>query len=267
MCMKKNTQNPNLHAVQNQAHTGTSATQPLPPLTMKERSVLEFIETELLSKGISPSYQEICEHFGFASYNSVQNYLKQLSNKGYVQIPQNQKRAIQILHSAQAFHRDLEQRLSSTKEPSRGRFSGQSSLDQEIHSKVLIPFLGRVAAGAPIERLTSDETLEVPQYMVKTPGDYFALKVEGDSMIDEGILDGDFLVVLSQQAARDGDLVVASLEQESTVKRFFMKKNPEVHPSEKVIELRPANPRLKSMWYMPQKVEIRGLVKALLRKY
>jgi repressor LexA len=257
------------HQTSNQAAATVSGN--LSPLTSKERSVLDFIETELRTKGISPSYQEICDHFGFASFNSVQNYLKQLSQKGYVQIPQNQKRAIHLIHSAQDFHRDLNDRLNGSKEPSKSSFFGQSSnpiTDHEHSSKVLaIPFLGRVAAGSPIERVQDNEFMDVPINMMKTPGDYFALKVEGDSMIEEGIFDGDFLVVLSQKAARDGDLVVASIDDGATVKRFFHKKNPQIHPTEKLIELRPANPNLTSMWYQPQQVELKGLVKALLRKY
>lgn len=265
MCMKKN------------------ATSPLPPLTAKEKSVLQFIEQELISKGVSPSYQEICDHFGFASFNSVQNYLKQLSTKGYLLIPQNQKRAIQILHSANDFQKDLASRLGQSnlnlvKEPSKSSFAGQSS--QSLHgdpsrsarsdtdSKVLpIPFLGRVAAGSPIERIHEGEFIDVPVNFMKSPGDYFALKVEGDSMIDEGIFDGDFLVVLSQKNAKDGDLVVAGIEEGATVKRFYTKKNPEISTTTKAIELRPANPRLTSMWYAPQQVDLKGLVKGLLRKY
>jgi repressor LexA len=249
MCMKKllpTDSSTESHVTKNRT------TAALAPLTTKERSVLDFIELELTTKGISPSYQEICDHFGFASFNSVQNYLKQLTAKGYVQIPQNQKRAIHLIHSAQDFHRDLNQRL------------GDSDESSQVSA---IPFLGRVAAGSPIERIQDNEFMDVPVSMLKTPGDYFALKVEGDSMIEEGIFDGDFLVVLSQKAARDGDLVVASIEDGATVKRFFHKKNPAAQTTEKMIELRPANPRLTSMWYHPQQVELKGLVKALLRKY
>ena len=242
------------------------------PLTAKERLVLEFIEQELLTKGLSPSYQEICNHFGFASFNSVQNYLKQLAQKGYVQLPQNQKRAIVILHSAKDFTKDLSQRLQHQhlKDPSeqdlQSSFNPSSTSGND--SKVLsIPFLGRVAAGSPIERLHDNEFIQIPSDLIKAVGDYFALRVEGDSMIEEGIFDGDFLIVLSQKAAKDGDLVVASIEQEATVKRFFHKKNTDINPDQKLIELRPANPRLTSMWYQPQQVEIKGLVKALFRKY
>ncbi|MGZ3690531.1 MAG: transcriptional repressor LexA [Pseudobdellovibrio sp.] len=242
--------------------------QPLPSLTAKEKSVLQFIEAELLNKGISPSYQEICDHFGFASFNSVQNYLKQLTNKGYLSIQQNQKRAIQLLHSSQDFHTNLVERLQVPAEPSRAHLSTQSSpkiSEFDKHSKVLpIPFLGRVAAGAPIERFTENEFIDIPLNLVKNTKDLFALKVEGDSMIEEGIFDGDTLVVQSQKVARDGDLVVASVDLEATVKRFFQKTKAE---EGKTIELRPANKRLSSMWYHPSQVEIKGLVKALMRAY
>jgi repressor LexA len=241
--------------------------QPLPPLTSKEKSVLAFIESELLTKGISPSYQEICHHFGFASFNSVQNYLKQLNQKGYIQLQQNQKRAIQVLHSAGDFTKDLIQRLSNTAEPSLD-FPDQSSPDSSVfatRTKVLpIPFLGRVAAGQPIERLHENEFVNIPSDLVKNSESLFALKVEGDSMIEEGIFENDLLVVQSQSTARDGDLVVATIENEATVKRFYLKSKPN---SQKTIELRPANKRLTSMWYEPEQVEIKGLVKSLLRTY
>ncbi len=243
---------------------------PLPSLSVKEKAVLQFIETELLAKGISPSYQEICDHFGFASFNSVQNYLKQLSTKGYLLIPQNQKRAIQILHSAGDFHKDLIERLQMPAEPSRASFAGQSSPSHgfEDHLKVLpIPFLGRVAAGQPIERITENEFIDIPRNLIKSAKDLFALRVEGDSMIEEGIFDGDTLVIQSRTEARDGDLVVASVEQEATVKRYYHKTNPAKPELGKLIELRPANKRLTSMWYSVGQVEIRGLVRALMRSY
>lgn len=262
-------------STENLKGTSVSSTQNaslLQPLSSKERAVLHFIETELVEKGISPSYQEICDHFGFASFNSVQNYLKQLSNKGYLSIQQNQKRAIQILHSAHDFKTDLENRLNYQNKnysgPSMVAPLGQNANDLTSQSKVCsIPFLGKVAAGQPLERLYQDEFLDVPLDLIRGAGDYFALKVEGDSMIDEGIFDGDFLVIQSQQNAKDGDLVVASIENESTVKRFFHKKNPASESNAKQIELRPANTRLKSMWYDPSFVQIKGLVKGLLRKY
>lgn len=236
-----------------------SETASLSPLTTKEKSVLSFIETQLRQNGISPSYQEICDHFGFASFNSVQNYLKQLTTKGYLHMPQNQKRAIQLLHSAGDFQSTLEKRLD------KGG-SGKSAANDNV---LTIPFLGKVAAGVPLERQYQNETIKIPRELLKTNNiaDHFALKVEGDSMIDEGIFDGDFLIVRSQTTAGDGDLVVATVSDsdeygnshEATVKRFYRKKEQ--------IELRPANPRLNSIFYAPKQIEVRGLVKALFRSY
>lgn len=249
----------------------------LPPLTAKEKSVLQFIEAELLNKGISPSYQEICDHFGFASFNSVQNYLKQLTAKGYVLIPQNQKRAIQVLHSAHDFQKNLYERLKGKAEPSKNSLSlsfpgdsfNQSSpdYDQEQMKVLPIPFLGKVAAGVPLERLYDNEFIQIPAQLIKNSKDHFALKVEGDSMIEEGIFEGDILIVQAQPGAKDGDLVVASINNEATVKRYFYKANPQNPTFGKQIELRPANPHLASMWYAPKQVEIKGLVKALYRQY
>lgn len=231
----------------------------LSPLTAKEKSVLSFIEAQLRQNGISPSYQEICDNFGFASFNSVQNYLKQLTTKGYLHMPQNQKRAIQLLHSAGDFQSTLEKRLDK----------GGSSRPSTHDNFLTIPFLGKVAAGAPLERHYQNETIKIPRELLKTNSvaDHFALKVEGDSMIDEGIFDGDHLIVRSQSSASDGDLVVATVSDsdeyanahEATVKRFFRKKEQ--------IELRPANPRLNSLFYSPKQIEVRGLVKALFRSY
>lgn len=245
-------------------------TASLPSLTNKEKSVLGFIESELITKGISPSYQEICDHFGFASFNSVQNYLKQLSSKGYISLQHNQKRAIQLLHSANDFQKNLMERLQVTAEPSLSHVNQSSPKISAFNesAKVLpIPFLGRVAAGIPIERLEYDEFIDIPASLVKSAKDLFALKVEGESMIEEGIFDGDTLVIQSQKNAKDGDLIVASVGEESTVKRFFFKNNPAQPELGKLIELRPANKKLTSMWYQPSEVDIRGLVKALIRNY
>ncbi len=238
----------------------TIAPSLLAPLTKKEQMVLSYIESQLREHGVSPSYQEICSHFGFASFNSVQNYLKQLTAKGYVQILPNQKRGIQVLRSVQDFQNDLTQRLDNHSNDTRSKTS-----DDFID----IPFLGQVAAGVPLERQYQNEFVQIPASLLKsTPSsNFFALRVSGDSMIEEGIFDGDLLVIKSQPSAGNGDLVVATVStdpeegssQEATVKRFFNKKSQ--------IELRPANPRLTSIFYSPDQVEVRGIVKALWRQY
>lgn len=234
-----------------------------PPLTAKEKMILEFLESSLADSGVCPSYQEIRDHFGFASFNSVQNYLKQLTNKGYIAQASNQKRAIQILQTSQAVQENVV-RLADTTKKVRSTFRSQETphemLLQTPREEVLsLPLLGRVAAGLPIEEVEHDEFIDVPPSMVRNSGKTFALKVKGNSMVDDGILDGDVILVQKQGNASNGEIVVASVEGESTVKRIYSKENQ--------IELRPANSALKSMWYPPHQVQIQGVVVGLLRRF
>jgi repressor LexA len=216
------------------------------PLTAKEKAFLAFVESFQKSSGISPSYQEIRDHFGFASFNSVQNYLKQLTRKGYIKNHANQKRAIQVVTSTGPSPQSL---LQST---------------EEVLS---LPLLGKVAAGSPIESLKHDEFVQVPNHMVRNPSKTFALRVQGDSMINEGILEGDTILVQQQNNASNGDLVVATIDNEATVKRFFLRTPPRGSHDELMVELRPANEKLQSMWYSPLEVNIQGVLVGLLRKF
>lgn len=234
---------------------------PLPPLTPKEKSVLEFIEEHILGSGVSPSYQEIKEHFGLASFNSVQNYLKQLTNKGYIQNPLNQKRAIQVLHSASA----VQEQLSKSVSTKTG--SPRQKLLQARDEILSLPLLGKVAAGLPIEALKHDEFIDVPPSLIKSPENSFALKVQGESMIEDGIHDEDVILVQRQTHASNGDIIVATVDNEATVKRFYLRPKPDSGSIEKWVELRPSNSTMKSMWYRPEEVEIRGVLVGLIRKF
>ncbi|AHI07097.1 transcriptional repressor of the SOS regulon [Bdellovibrio bacteriovorus W] len=194
---------------------------PLPPLTPKEKAVLEFIEEQILSLGISPSYQEIKEHFNLASFNSVQNYLKQLTNKGYIENPSGMKRAIQVLHSANSVQNQLASKFVSTETG-----SPRSQLLQARDEVLSLPLLGKVAAGQPIENIKHDEFIDVPPSMVKNPKKSFALKVQGNSMIEEGIFEDDIILVESQNSAGSGEIIVATVDNEATVKRIYFRSQP-----------------------------------------
>lgn len=248
--------------------------KPLPPLTVKEKAVLEFIEHCLSQSGISPSYQEIKDHFGLASFNSVQNYLKQLTAKGYVANPQNQKRAIQVLRSATSVQNHMAtQKISTTGSP-------RAQLLQARDEILSLPLLGKVAAGLPIEAITDDEFVDVPPSMVRNAAKTFALRVQGQSMIEDGIHDGDLILVQEQNNAKNGDIVVATVDNEATVKRFYLHATRDLKSknilskvpedllfAEKVLELRPSNSSMNTMWFNPKQVEIRGIVVGLLRKF
>lgn len=215
------------------------------PLTPKEKVVLEFIETYIENQGYSPSFSEIQKHFQFASLNSVQNYVRQLVNKEYLYNPgQNQKRALQVTKPSHYVPSQLKQ----TRNPNTVQYK--------------IPLLGMVAAGAPIERMTYDESIEIPQSMVRRPEKTYALQVQGQSMIDDGIHDGDTILVQRQSHADNGNIVVAVVDHEATVKRFFRSQK-----KKNWVELRPANTKMESFWYPAQEVDIRGIVVGLIRKY
>lgn len=273
-----------------------SQTAPTSPLTPKEKVVLEFLEMYARLNGFAPTYQEICKHFGFASFNSAQRYLKQLEAKDYISLGgANQKRAISLLRSASAYQEDVED---------RGRSDHRSDSDEDSGARSAeafqIPMLGRVAAGAPLEAFENDEFIDVPSSLVKNPDRTFALRVQGQSMIEDGIFDGDVILVQRQSQAENGEIVVAVVPsehgtEEATVKRFFLqavsdnatdasgdvngdastlrlakpKSSPKTSKSntQKRIELRPANSTMTSFWYSPGEVQIRGVVVGLIRRF
>ena len=196
-------------------------------LTKQQTRVYRYLESYLRRKGRPPSYQEIQDYFGFRSLNSVVKHLKQLERKGYLESPWgNQKRAFRLLP------------LRTT--------------------AATIPFLGRVVAGAPIEAVEIPETTEVPESLL-SGGNNFALQVQGDSMVDEGIRDGDVLIIRKQDHADNGQTVVAQIEGEATIKKFYQRDGR--------VELRPANKELKPLVVPAEKVEIIGVVVGLVRHY
>jgi repressor LexA len=196
-------------------------------LTKQQRRIYRYLETYLRRNGRPPSYQEIQEHFDFRSLNSVAKHLKQLERKGYLESPWgNQKRAFRLLP------------LRTT--------------------AATVPFLGRVAAGAPIEAVELPETTEVPESLL-SGGNNFALQVQGDSMVDEGIRDGDVLIICKQDYANNGQTVVAQIAGEATIKKFYQR--------ESQVELRPANEKLQPLMVPAEEVEIIGVVVGLVRHY
>lgn len=196
-------------------------------LTPAQDRVYRFVKDYIDQHGYSPSYEEIRSNLGFQSLNAVFKHLKQIEDRGYLRIPwKNKKRAMELV-------------------PVR---AGSEA----------IPFLGVVAAGTPIEAVEVPESIEVPDNFLGH-GTNFALRVKGDSMIDDGIRDGDILIITRQPQAENGQTVVALVNGESTVKRFYS------HGEQ--IELRPANKSMKPILAAAGEVEIVGVVMGLLRNY
>jgi repressor LexA len=179
--------------------------------------------------GNSPSFDEIRSHFGFNSYNTVTTYLKTLERKGYIRLPQekNRKRAIEVIRSVET-----------------RRFE--------------FPLLGKVAAGKPIEAVEDRRAIEVPPSMTGS-GDHFVLQVSGDSMQEDGILDGDFVVVRRQAVADNGETVVALINNEATVKKYYR------HGDH--VELRPAHAGMAPIRVREGDLRIQGRVVGVMRYY
>jgi repressor LexA len=196
-------------------------------LTDKQKDFLAYISRYMESWGTAPSFDEIRGHFGFGSYNTVTTYLKILERKGYIRLPKqkNRKRAIELI---------------SPVETRRFEF----------------PLLGRVAAGRPIEAIEDRSVVEVPPSMAGS-GECFVLQVAGDSMEEDGILDGDFVVVRRQPVAQNGDIVVALINNEATVKRYYRGKRD--------IELRPAHAGMESIRIKKGDLRIEGKVVGVMR--
>lgn len=213
-------------------------------LTPKQKAVMDYIQSFSAEKGYAPSQREIADHFGLKSLGTVQNYLVRLERQGFLRKTWNGKRSAQI--DAGAVDRAVDEALTTTH---RLRSSLRKSLIlEEAPSKtsalnggtVPLPILGKVAAGRPIEYVEPEGTLDIPTSMIQTKrgvdkiDQSFVLKVQGNSMIGDGILDGDYVVIQKQPTAEQGQTVVAMIGNEATIKRYYKKSSR--------IELHAANP-------------------------
>jgi repressor LexA len=201
------------------------------PLTRRQSEILKYLQQHIIDKGYAPSFEEIAEQFGFQSLATVHEHLTNLERKGYIHRTHNESRAIEVL-------------------PPKGQAGATE-----------IPLLGKVAAGTPIESIMTQETIAVPDGLLPRRGPNYALKVQGESMIDEHIVDGDFVVVHGKQSAESGEMVIALVNgSEATVKRFYREAGG-------WIRLQPANPTMQPMRFQERDVLIQGVVVGIIRKY
>ncbi|RMF21700.1 MAG: transcriptional repressor LexA [Deltaproteobacteria bacterium] len=198
-------------------------------LTKRQKEMLDFIEESIRSNGYAPTLEEIAAHFGLKSLATVHKHISNLEAKGFIRRKWNHSRAIELV--------DRHRRPRA----------------------VELPLLGRVAAGVPIEAVEGDDRVEVPESFVRRRNTY-VLRVSGDSMVDEGILDGDLIVVEERPEPNNGEMVVANIDGEATVKRFYRQ-------ADGSIRLQPANSSYQPIIVRDRDLSIRGVVVAVLRKY
>ena len=198
-------------------------------LTRRQKEILDFITGFMDENGYSPSMEEIADYFHFASLNAVFKHLEALESRGYLHRDSNRARSIQL-------------------------YTEETAAIQSL------PLYGYVAAGQPIEAVSTPESLQVPDEFLPRRGNYYVLRVQGESMIDEHIQDGDYVIVESRETALPGEMVVALVDGESvTLKKFYREG--------KLIRLQPANEALDPIILEESRVKIQGIIVSVMRKY
>jgi repressor LexA len=198
-------------------------------LTPRQREILDFIQLFIAERGYSPSLEEIGARFGLTSVATVHKHVQRLVEKQLLRKSANRARSVEPV------------------------------MEQPAQA-VTLPLLGTVAAGAPIESFEVEESIQVPREMLESRGVHFVLRVRGDSMIEEQIRDGDLVVVESRTEARDGEMVVALVRgSEATLKKLYRRGAR--------VRLVPAHPTMEPIELRASDVEIRGVVRGLLRRY
>ena len=200
------------------------------PLTKRQREILDYLNEFIQQHGYAPSLEEIGRRFGLSSLATVHKHLTNLQDKGFIRRAWNRSRSVEMV---------------ATRSGSRA---------------VELPLLGFVAAGVPIEAITSNETIAVPEDFAGKRETY-VLRVRGDSMIDEQIRDGDFVVVEDRKSADNGEMVIALVRgTDVTLKKFY--RDPDGR-----VRLQPANATMQPLFVDPDQVQVQGVVVGVLRKY
>ena len=214
-------------------------------LTAKQRELLIFIDERLKDDGVSPSFDEMREALELKSKSGVHRLISALEERGFIRRLPNRARALEVLK--------LPETKPATVVPLRPAAPAAANDTMEI------PLHGRIAAGTPIEALQGTESFAVPAALLG-PGEHYALEVSGDSMVDEGILDGDFALIRKVDTARDGEIVVALIDNEEATLKTFRREG-------SMIRLDPANRQYEAQRYDPRRVQIQGRLAGLIRRY
>jgi repressor LexA len=199
------------------------------PLTKRQREILDYLQDFIQQHGYAPSLEEIGRRFGLSSLATVHKHLTNLQEKGFIKRAWNRSRSVEMIPTN----------------------SGGRAVD--------LPLLGYVAAGSPIEAVATTETIAVPEDLVGRR-DTYVLRVRGNSMIDEQICDGDFVIVEDRKTAQNGETVVALLSGSDVTLKKFYRENGRVR-------LQPANPTMQPIYVDPEQLQVQGVVVGVMRKY
>ncbi len=215
-------------------------------LTAKQHELLLFINKRLAETGISPSFEEMKDALDLKSKSGVHRLISALVERGFIHRLENRARALEVL------------KMPETRSVPAAA-NANVGVPRAANDILDIPLHGRIAAGTPIEALQGTDTLPVPAALLG-PGEHYALEVAGDSMVEEGILDGDFALIRRQETARDGEIVVALIDEAEATLKTFRREG-------QMIRLDPANRHYDPQRYRPEQIQIQGKLAGLLRRY
>ena len=225
-------------------------------LTAKQHELLRFIQRKLEETGISPSFEEMKDALDLKSKSGVHRLISALEERGFLRRLPNRARALEVLRQPENVTASARSAPANdtvvAMTPPRARPEAANDI-------IELPLHGRIAAGMPIEALEGQSTLPVPAALLGA-GEHYALEVSGDSMIEAGILDGDYALVKRTETARDGDIVVALVRNEEATLKYLRRENG-------MIRLDPANGAYDPQVYQPNEVQVQGKLAGLLRRY
>jgi repressor LexA len=217
-------------------------------LTAKQRELLHYIDGRLKQSGVSPSFDEMREALELKSKSGVHRLISALEERGFIRRLPNRARALEVV------------KMPEVTSPTLAAAQATKIVVPAAANDTLeIPLHGRIAAGTPIEALQGTESFSVPAALLG-PGEHYALEVSGDSMVEEGILDGDFALIRKADTARDGEIVVALIDEEEATLKTYRREG-------QMIRLDPANRSYEPQRYSEDRIRIQGRLAGLIRRY
>ena len=242
---------------------GTDTGELTTMLTRKQFELLRFINERLKESGVPPSFDEMKDALDLRSKSGIHRLITALEERGFIRRLPNRARAIEVIKLPETTANSGNGRRGFTPSVIEGNLGkvrpSISGAENDGERPVSVPVMGRIAAGTPIEALQGTEGFSVPAALLG-PGEHFALEVSGDSMVEEGILDGDFALIRKVDSARDGEIVVALIDDEEATLKTYRREG-------QMIRLDPANRSYEAQRYDEGRVRIQGRLAGLIRRY
>jgi len=228
-------------------------------LTRKQHELVCFINDRLEETGISPSFEEMKEALDLKSKSGVHRLISALEERHFIRRLPNRARALEVLRMPERSERKAPASAPAATPPAAAKAANVRPAPSPANDVVEIPLHGRIAAGVPIEAFEGSSMLAVPAALLGS-GEHYALEVAGDSMVEAGILDGDYALIRRTDVARDGEIVVALIEESEATLKYFRREGA-------MIRLDPANRAYEPQRYAPSHVRVQGKLSGILRRY